>query len=246
MLCLIDYFDNNEFGVIMRLSVLLSLLRALMPSILFNFWYLPFRQAIKLPILVYKPHFNSLRGKVKIETDTVHFGMIRLGFLSGNAYPNTGVTWYNRGTVVFRGRCWIGNNSHIVVTETGRVEFGERFSATTSLKIVSCYSVKFDFNVRVGWDVTIMDTNFHPICNTAKTKYSKAYGEVSIGKNTWIATQCLIMHSVQTPPCCIFAARSIVTAKGPFESYCLHGGSPLRILKQDVIRDFENDRIEYK
>lgn len=229
----------------MRLSNVLSMSRAFVPSVFFNFWYLPFKQAIKLPILVYKPHLISLRGKVKIEADKIYCGMIRLGFFSVNIYPNTGITWYNRGTVVFRGRCLIGNNSHISVNETGHVEFGERFLSTTSLRIVSCYSVKFGSGVRVGWDTTIMDTNFHPLWNTAKTKYSKGYGEIFIGKNSWIATQCLVMHSVQTPPYCLFAARSILTAKGPFESYCLHGGSPLRILKRDVVRDFENDRFEY-
>lgn len=45
----------------------------------FNFKYLPFRQALKIPILLYKPHFMGLSGKINIE-GPISFGMISLGF----------------------------------------------------------------------------------------------------------------------------------------------------------------------
>lgn len=41
-------------------------LRSLPYSIYFNFHYLPFRQAVKLPILLYKPKLLKLKGIVKI------------------------------------------------------------------------------------------------------------------------------------------------------------------------------------
>lgn len=44
----------------------LKLLRYLIPNIYFNFHYLPFKQAFKLPIVFYKPHFGMLKGKVSI------------------------------------------------------------------------------------------------------------------------------------------------------------------------------------
>ena len=46
----------------------LKLLRYLIPNIYFNFHYLPFMQAFKLPIVFYKPHFGILKGKVSIKT----------------------------------------------------------------------------------------------------------------------------------------------------------------------------------
>ena len=40
--------------------------RSILPTIYFNFHYLPFNQAIKLPILLYKPKFYDLKGTVEI------------------------------------------------------------------------------------------------------------------------------------------------------------------------------------
>ena len=67
-------------------------LRSIFSSIYFNFKYLPFKQAVKLPILLYKPHFLKLKGKVVIDAPKINTGMIRLGFHSVSVYPNSGIT----------------------------------------------------------------------------------------------------------------------------------------------------------
>lgn len=42
------------------------MLRSVLSSIYFNFHYLPFRQAMRLPILLYKPKLLKMKGNVKI------------------------------------------------------------------------------------------------------------------------------------------------------------------------------------
>ena len=71
--------------------------RALFATIFFNFYYLPFKQAILLPIWIYRPHFIKLGGVISIECNNVKPGMIRLGFLGGRMYPNNGIQWAHRG-----------------------------------------------------------------------------------------------------------------------------------------------------
>ena len=61
------------------LQTLFKYLPWLPQTIYFNFHYLPFGQAIKLPIILRKPRFVRLKGKVSIENDNVRFGMIVLG-----------------------------------------------------------------------------------------------------------------------------------------------------------------------
>lgn len=81
-------------------------LRYIVPTLYFNFHYLPFRQAIRLPIVLYKPHLLKCKGKIKLEPEDgrIWHGMIQLGFLSASIYPNNGITWENKGgTVVTRG-----------------------------------------------------------------------------------------------------------------------------------------------
>lgn len=41
-------------------------LYSIIKSVYFNFHYLPFKHAIKLPILLYKPKFFKLQGHIKI------------------------------------------------------------------------------------------------------------------------------------------------------------------------------------
>lgn len=44
----------------------LPVLRYLPQTLWFNFHYLPWRQAVRLPILLYKPRFVDVKGTVKI------------------------------------------------------------------------------------------------------------------------------------------------------------------------------------
>ena len=97
--------------------------RSLLYSIYFNFRFLPFKQAVHLPILFYKPCFNELKGKFIIDCEKVKMGMIQLGALQCSLYPNSGIVFENHGgIVVFKGICVIGNASAISVGENGYLE----------------------------------------------------------------------------------------------------------------------------
>ena len=209
----------------MTFSKVSNLLRALIPSVYFNFKYLPFKQAIRLPILVYKPHFLQLSGKVVLESEKLYFGMIRLGFFTSAVYPNSGIALRIKGTLVFQGKCRIGNDSYVVTGKSGRIVFGDGFSVSAGLKIISHCGIKFGKDTHFGWGNIVIDSNFHPLYDMQNKKFKKAFGEIEIGDNNWFSTQCMIMPCVKTPERCIFGARSIVTRGGHYEPYCVHGGS---------------------
>lgn len=169
--------------------------------------------------------------------------MIRLGFWGGHMYPNNGIHIWNKGELIFKGSCHIGNNSFIVVGKQGKIVFGEDFLVSTSVKLISFIGINFGKHTRIGWDGVIMDTNFHPLYDMEKNRFKKAFGPIHIGDNNWFGTQCLVMHSVKTPDYCIFGARSVVT-RGNYESYCVHGGSPIRVLTRNVKRIIGQDTID--
>lgn len=228
-----------------RLTRLKRLLSSLPSTIYFNFHYLPFRQALKLPIWLHKADLLKMKGKVIIDADHVSPGMITMGYREVSIYPNTGVVWENKGgTVIFHGQCMIGNNSFLSFGENTTVEFGDDFRNTASLKLISVRGIKFGVKARVGWDSLIMDTNFHPIYNMTKKKYSRASGPIVIGDYNWFGTGCRVMHSVTTPERCIFGMGTIVTRGCEAQSYCVMGGSPVRVLSQNVMRDYDHDTEE--
>lgn len=223
-----------------------AIMRSILYSIYFNFYYLPFKHAIKLPILLYKPHFISLRGKVMIDDCNVKFGMIRLGFRECGVYANSGITWENKGGhVTFKGRCMIGNDSFLSFGTKTDVIFGDDFRNTAGLKLVSGKGITFGRGTRLGWGVLVMDTNFHPLYDMKRKIYKKASGSIEIGDYNWFGTQCKIMHSVKTPERCIFGMNTIVTRNCEMKSYCVMGGSPVRVLSENVMRDYEHDVEEY-
>lgn len=221
-------------------------LHSLPQTIYFNFHYLPFKQAIRLPILLYKPHFLKLKGKIRIETDKIKFGMIRMGFRTCGIYPNTGISWENHGgTILFKGKFNIGNDSYLVFGEKTKVEFGDDFRNAGSLKIVSYKGMKFGISTSFGWGCLVMDTNIHPLYDIVNKKYKKASGLIEIGNYNWFGTECKIMHSTKTPERCIWGMNTIVTRNCIKKSYCVMGGNPVKILTENVMRDYEHDQEIY-
>ncbi len=219
--------------------------RALIPSIFFNLRYLPFKQAVKLPILVYKLKLLSKKGKIIIDSDKIYKGMIQMGFPMAATYPDNGFTLRNNGRIVFKGKCVVGNDTYVIVGRQGELVFGDDFKSNAGLKLTAACSITFGDHTRIGWSVVIMDTNHHPLYDMEKKRFKQAFSPIVIGDFNWFASQCYIMHGVQTPERCIFAARSIVSRadNDKFESYCVHGGSPLHVLSRNVMRDYNNDII---
>ncbi|HAT61929.1 MAG TPA: hypothetical protein DCS83_05190 [Prevotella sp.] len=184
--------------------------RSLLSSLYFNFHYLPFSQARKLPILLYKPKFRNLKGSIEIQGG-VKFGMIQLGKNSVSIYPNNGIMFdLRKGKIIFKGKCLIGNNSYISTGDNSTLIFGYDFNSYTSLKLVCFDRIEFADKVLVGWDCIFMDTDLHKIKREDGTQ-SKGYGPIKIGSETWIANGCVILKNTRIPNKVIIAARSVLT-----------------------------------
>ena len=220
----------------------LTLLRAIFDSVYFNFNHLPFRQAIKLPILLYKPYFKELNGHVVIDAPNIYFGMVRLGFWNTLQYPNSGIVYENKGgTVIFKGKCTIGNASSISIGEKAKVEFGDDFYNNAALKLISVRSVTFGVKTRLGWDMIVMDTGVHPLKIKSTGQKTKASSPIKIGDYNWFGTRCIILKGVETPPRCIFAFGSMLTKKIECEPYSLLAGTPPTVKKTGIYRDYDDD-----
>lgn len=164
------------------------ILRNLFQTIWFNFYYLPLKQAIKLPILLYKPKLLKCKGSVRICNKEIKTGMIVLGYYRVSLYPNNGLVFENNGgSITFHGKCFIGNDSKISVGETGNINFGDCFSSTASLKIISYIGITLGNNVSCGWECLIVDTDFHQMKYVECSDMPPSFGRIRIGNNCWLA-----------------------------------------------------------
>ena len=236
--------NKNYMSIISKIYNNRFILRNIFQTIYFNFHYLPFRQAIRLPIILYKPHFLKLKGEVKIESNKIKFGMIKMGFRMCGVYPDSGFTWENHGgTIIFRGVVKVGNDSYLTFGEKTKVEFGDDFRCLAGLKLVSYRGIKFGISTSLGWGCLIMDTNFHPLYDMINKTYKKASGPIEIGDYNWFGTQCKIMHSTITPERCIWGMNTVVTRNCIKKPYCVMGGEPVKVLTENVIRNYGHDEV---
>ena len=220
-----------------------SILRSLPYSIYFNFYYLPFKQAYKLPILLYKPDLLKMKGKVILDVPKVSMGMIRMGVRMNSLYPNNGITWENHGgTVVFKGKCTIGNASAISIGDTGNIAFGDNYICGPNLKLVSYCSIKFGKNVRVAWEVIIMDTSFHKLKALDGSVRGETMNPIVIGNNNWLPTRCIVLKGSKTPDYSIFGAGSVLNGDYTDQpTHTLSAGSPLKVKVTNIWRDVNDD-----
>lgn len=230
--------------ILKKIKQRLWMLRSLPWSIYINLHYLPFRQALHLPIMVYKPRFLKLGGSIEI-LGGVKRGMIQLGRYQVSLYPNSGIMLELRGKIIFHGNCSIGNNSFISTGERSVLEFGENFGATTTLRLTSYDHIKFGDNVLIGWDCLFMDTDFHRLTRV-DGKPVKGYGSITIGKNTWIANGCRIMKNTSVPDYSVIAAYTVLTGRVDAPEKSVIGNEHnSKVLANGRWLDSENMKIEY-
>lgn len=220
------------------------LFRAIISSLYINFHYLPFSQAIKLPILLYKPTYSKLKGKIVIH-GRISFGMIRMGFPTVSIYPNSGINLEIKGgTLVFMGVCHIGNGSAISVSENGILEIGDFFSATTTFKCACHYHIKIEDYVLCGWETMIVDTDFHKLCVSTGIKHCP-YEFVKIGHNSWLGMKTVILKGTQIPPYTVVGAHSVCNKVYSIPEKTLIVGQPAVLKKTGIYLDRSNMNIEY-
>lgn len=208
--------------------------RSFHKTLYFNFKYLPFKQAIKLPILLYKPHFNNLSGHVEIHSSHIKRGMIILGKYCANIYPNNGIQLDIRGDLMFDGNCIIGNDSYISISDNGTLFLGDNLRITSSVKLVCYNKIKIGDNVLIGWQCLMCDNDFHSIIDLTINQAKRITKPIEIGNHVWIANSCSLIKGALVPSNSVVASHSLVNKDMGNEENILIAGSPAVVKKHKI------------
>lgn len=213
-------------------------------TIFFNFYYLPFRQAIKFPVFLYNIKISYLGGRVYIKSEKIKPGLIQLGFCGVPIFNEAKFVWRNKGTVIFNGFTYIGNNSGICCYPGATLSFGSNFVATNNIKIECFKSIQFGANNRFAWECIIMDSSQHRIKNENGEYVGSDASEIQTGRNCWIASRCMLLKGAKLPNYCIVAAGTTITKD--FSSYpersLIAIDSKVVVKKTGIWRDPEDPR----
>jgi len=218
--------------LIKGLRILKGLSKANFKTIYFNFRYLPFRQAIKIPIKVSKKVY-LLRTDGQIILDCpIKSEMIQIGYGGVGIFDKevSRSIWQVSGTVIFRGNAYIGHGSKLSVG--GTLILGNGFNITAESSIVATNRIEFGENCLLSWDILIMDTDFHKVKDKAENILNPS-APIIIGNKVWIGCRCLILKGAIIPDNSVIGANSFVGKRLEKEN-AVYSGQPARILKEEI------------
>jgi len=217
----------------MEAKKLLKLLLKINYKTLFlNFKYLPFKQAIKFPILVSRRCvILPGKGKIFIKGHIIP-GMITIGYgkiaifdrVKSRSIVQIG------GIIEFAGKANIGHGSKLDIAQNGILKLGNDLVITAETTIICYKNITIGSNCLLSWDILIMDTDLHKIKNNTGAIINDPQ-PIIIGDNVWIGCRCLILKGTTIGTGNVIAANSTLT-KSYLKENCVLTGD--KILKGDI------------
>ena len=212
----IIYYLRSEQQIKMIFEYLLSIPK----TVFFNFYYLPIKNALKLPIIVsYRVKIGKL-GKRSCLVIPQKRCKIRIGFhgsfnMGGNSY------WYigKSGKVIFEGNADIRGGVRIIAN--GILEFGNNFFANANCIFNTCKKIKFGDDCIVGWNSSFLDADGHIIIKNNGEKNLPE--EIIVRQHVMISSNVSVLKGSLISSNSVVAKGSIIT-KQFFESNILIGG----------------------
>lgn len=202
-------------------------------TIIFNFYYLPPKVAIRLPIFIYKrSRLQEMKGKISIEAP-ITTGMLKIGphDLGTQDCLYSRTIWELSGLFIIKGKASIGRGCKISVGKKAILTLGKNLNITGNSEIICQKEITFGDNCLLSWDILMMDTDFHHILNQEGVKINPPK-PIKIGNHVWIGCRNTILKGVSIADNNIIAANSTLTHSITNEN-CIIGDNG-KILKTNI------------
>lgn len=224
----------------------------ILKTLWYNFKYLPFEQAKKLPIYLYGkvsvPPLSKTEYKehVVLQPTFISQGMVKIGCYKSSLFGEklTHQTILNvRGKWIIKGSFMLSNGATLAIAESGTFETGHDVAIGPCAKIYCVKSIKLGKRIRASWDVQMFDTNFHYTIKNDFIAYNK--GRVNVGDHCWIANRVSLMPNTNLPNYSVVASNSLVNKDySGVEEKSLFAGSPAKYIFTGIQRLFADAKTE--
>ncbi len=200
----------------------------------FCFKALPFRQALRVPILLSWNVKVRHVGRITIQ-QPVTPGMISIGVIKIDPWETNAdqVIFSNEGHIRFGGRTKIHPGVRLAVLPGGELTLGERVLFGCRCRIVCTRQITLGHDVRISWENQLFDTDFHFLTNLQSGHVSHRQRPVIIGDNVFVGNRCTLGKGTVLPEGSVVSCCSKVTgdlsAQGP---NLLIVGNPARVVAQ--------------
>lgn len=218
---------------------MLSIIKSIFYTFYINLKAFKFVEAIKLPIICgpYVCFGDIEKGKIHfiggVSFNKISIGRT-LGSFRGGARQRTFIHIGKNADLNIKSKFDIPCGSTININ--GRLDISENFMPNFSL-LISCENkITIGKNCNIGWNVTIIDGDGHPLCKIDEPLLPINLSKpVFIGDNCWIAANASILKGVYLSDNTIIPYGSIIT-KSCNKPNVIFGGLPNAIIKANVAR----------
>jgi acetyltransferase-like isoleucine patch superfamily enzyme len=210
----------------------------LIKTIRINFFLLPFRQAIRFPILVKgKLIIDSLHGELTLDCP-IKPGLVLIGIdIDHGPSATSPARLYIEGKLVIRGNCLINRGTSIMIMRNAMVEFGEGVRISSGCFIRADNYITIDDYTSLGSGCFVQDTNIHYIKDIKTGSIRRASDKIIIGKRCWVLSS-TILGGTKLPDYCIVGRNSLLNKNysTAYSSCLMLAGSPAKPIKENVQR----------
>lgn len=136
--------------------------------------------------------------------------------------------------IVFKGSAKIGGGAQLLVRGSSMLVLGNDFYLSLNSSIYCYRHIEIGDSCTVGWNVLIMDTDWHQIYNTDTSEVYSTDSPVMIGNHCWICNDAQIQKGTELPNNVIVAAKSLCNKKYDVPEYSLIAGTPAKLKKVSI------------
>jgi acetyltransferase-like isoleucine patch superfamily enzyme len=220
-------------NIFRRIYIHIPEIGKLIRSFYFCFRYLPFNQAIKMPIFLAVPvkvcqlHRGGIMFNGPIQSRQIEF----VEGIEGFPADKTNVYIEKGSKIIFYGKAFISRGSTLRIDEGGILKIGKDFVINKNTIIRCSDRITFHDDVMIGWNNEINDNDGHPIY--IEGERIKSTSPIKIGPHVWITTYVKISKGVEISEGCIVAKGAVVTKKHNTPN-SLIGGIPAKDIRTGV------------
>lgn len=148
---------------------------------------------------------------------------------------STPTIWNDEGGVIkFHGRTAFGKGCKINVGKDAILSFGDNFVCTGRSEFYVNKEVILGSDCVLSWDILIMDTDVHPICDQSGSRINND-APIHIGDNVWINCRTTILKGTIIGSHNVIASGSIITKSFSSNNVIIAGsGQSQRIVKEYI------------
>lgn len=202
-------------------------------SFLFCLRYLPFCQAIHIPVLIHPSVKidNIPRGSISFFGKIKH-SMLIFGFdgTKGQSNCQSLISIAEGGRFLVGDTVSMAKGTRLIVGNNGTIKIGSHFWCNGDSYFCCTSSITIGDDNMYGWNISFNTSDGHHVYENGVEKPME--GNITIGNHVWIASHCIIGKNTIVADGSLVSQHSLLS-KAYNTSNSLIGGIPAKILKEN-------------